>query len=280
MNLYYEELKVTPPSDYYELILSYACDLFEEAIEEYEDSFILRSESSLKDIQKNLEDFCHNLSALHNQKIDCIFTYSQQSNEDWINLYKESVSPVDVGDFYVHPSWYEEKNGRINIIIDPALAFGSGQHETTAGCLKAISKYIKIHDTVLDVGCGSGILSIASALKHARVWACDTDSVATESTYENCRINNVSLENIWTGSINNSPKKEFNVVIANIVADVLIFLSDNLINVLQINGILILSGILNSLSSKVEKEFSSSLLLVEKFEGEEWTTLVYQKKGN
>ena len=129
-------------------------------------------------------------------------------------------------------------------MIDPALAFGSGHHQTTSNCLKFIPNLIKKDDNILDVGCGSGILSIAAAKLGANIDICDTDELSIQEAIKNAKLNNVIINNSWIGSANNS-SKIYDLVIANIIADVLILISKDLKERVKQNGYLILSGILN-----------------------------------
>ena len=97
----------------------------------------------------------------------------------------------------MRPSWSEAKEGKIDILIDPALAFGSGHHETTSSCLLAIDEFVKKGDSLLDVGTGSGILAIAATKKGAVVDVCDTDEICIESTKSNFALNNQEINKSW-----------------------------------------------------------------------------------
>ena len=169
------------------------------------------------------------------------------------------------------------KDGFVNITIDPALAFGTGHHPTTSTCLSAISKYVKKNNEVCDVGCGSGILAIGAIKLGAIVDACDTDEVSIANAKENAKLNGVSYRQIWQGSINKTDKK-YDVVIANIVADVLVFLAKDLKNALNDkDSIMILSGILDKYEQKVLDAYKDCDL-VEKIAQDEWVSLVLKRK--
>ena len=140
--------------------------------------------------------------------------------------------------------------------------------------MKAIKKYVKENDTFLDIGCGSGILGIVAAKLGARVDACDTDPLAVKSTKENFELNNVSYENLWEGSVNNTNKK-YDVVVANIIADVLIFLAEDIKK--RVNRYLILSGIIDKYKDKVLQKYKD-LSLIEEIKENEWVTLVLERK--
>jgi ribosomal protein L11 methyltransferase len=137
-------------------------------------------------------------------------------------------------------------------------------------------KYVDNKSTVLDVGCGSGILSIASAKLGAVVDGCDTDLVSVENAEKNALLNGVSYRHLWKGSVNTAICC-YDVVIANIVADVLVVLSKDLKAVLKQEGVLILSGILDKYEKKVLAHYADCSL-VERISDGEWVSLVLQKK--
>ena len=215
------------------------------------------------------------------ESINMEFSEQTLKNQDWIANYRDSITPIVCGKYYIHPSWFEDKNHKINVIIDPALAFGSGHHASTFGCLKALG----IVETeiqslngkkVLDVGCGSGILSICAKKSGACVWACDTDEVAVDSTKENAQKNSVALENIFLGSLNVIPeaKETFDIVMANILADIIVALP--LQSFVKKGGYLILSGILDKYIPKVLDKFKNFKIVSQEIK-QEWATLVLQK---
>ena len=271
----YNELHITPDSSAYPLFLDFILSLSDEAIEENEGTIILRSEEDLEMLLFGVETFAKELSISLGNEIKLDTKLLIKENEDWIAQYRNSVQPLHVNDFYIHPSWVEGVEGKKNIIIDPALAFGSGHHETTYGCLLLLQNYVKEGTELLDVGCGSGILSIAARKCGAIVDLCDTDEQATQSALENFKLNHESFNRIWTGSVQKR-EKEYDVVVANIIADVLIMLASDLQKAVKEGGLLILSGILDKYVDKVEQKFSS-MKLVEKYQKEEWFTLVLQR---
>lgn len=169
-------------------------------------------------------------------------------DRDWLGEWKKSWQPVEVGErFIIAPPWSEvaELPPRIVIRIEPGMAFGTGTHETTRLCLKAIEKYFR-GGSLLDIGTGTGILAIAAARlhPHSKVEACDTDAEALEIARENARLNHVSERiNFRVGTVEEAtPSAE--VVCANLTADVIAPLLPALIGATC--GRLILSGILDS----------------------------------
>ncbi len=276
MKRHYYEYKITP-SAFFEEIESFLMDRFYNGIEESGGSLILRSEEPLDGIMEQLKEYTQSLEELFGQKVELDIQKSKKANEDWIEKYKKSITPVEVGEFYIHPSWHEPKKGKINIEIEPALAFGSGHHETTSGCLEAIGKYVKKGDRFLDVGCGSGILSIAAAKKGAVVDICDTDELAIQEAKKNFVLNETEFEDAWIGSAGQAQKK-YDIVTANIVADVLRMIRQDLLGATKEGGVLILSGIIEKYREDILKSFD--LPLIEEIKKGEWSTMILRKEDN
>ncbi|MBD3840297.1 MAG: 50S ribosomal protein L11 methyltransferase [Campylobacterales bacterium] len=271
MEKYYYELIIKPDS-YFELFLDLVSSLTDDAIEELDEQIIVRSEDELDVIKEGVEEFAKELSVAFDSEIRCDITLEKKENQDWISIYQQSVQPVEIGTFYIHPSWYDGIEGKLNIIIDPTLAFGSGHHETTSSCVKAIEQYVKQDFTVCDVGSGSGILAIAAAKLGCVVDICDTDEVAVNDALNNFEMNNVQASHSWVGSANGT-NKTYDVVIANIVADVLAMIAKDLKKITKQNGVLILSGIMAQHKQKVLNKFKDCTILDE-IQQNEWVTLV------
>ncbi len=268
---YYYEYRIRSDA-FLEEIESFLMDRFYNGIEEADGELILRSEESLDDVIEALQEYVASLEELFRQKVKLEIKKEKKQNSDWIEKYKQSITPVEVGEFYIYPSWHKPKEGKINIAIDPALAFGSGHHETTRGCLQAISCYVQPGMRVLDVGCGSGILAIAAAKKGAAVDICDTDELAIEESRKNFAKNQVEFKNAWVGSVN-MVKEKYDIVIANIVADVLVMIASDLKKALKPGGTLILSGIIEKYQDKVANKFCD-LGAIELIEDGEWRTMI------
>lgn len=267
---HYYELQIKPQSQY-DLFLELLSSLTNEALEENNGTLIARSEEELNDIEFGILEFSKQLN------ITCETKLLKLKNEDWVNNYKQSVKAVEVGDFYIYPTWDKPKNDKLNIIIDPALSFGSGHHETTSNCLIAMSKYVKESDELLDVGTGSGILAIGASKLGAVVDICDTDDFAVSDARENFEKNESKLNKAWVGSAALSPKK-YDVVVANIVADVLLMIKNDLKKCLKDDGILILSGILDKHKDRVSKKYKE-LEELEVIQKNEWVTLILRNRS-
>lgn len=191
---------------------------------------------------------------------------SETEDKDWINNWKTFFKPFRAADnIVIKPTWetYEKENeDDILIEIDPGIAFGTGSHETTKLCIQALDKYVKKGDSVLDVGCGSGILSIAALkLGAAHATAIDIDEVAVKVAAENMEVNHIpaSQYTLFDGDlITNSFLKVkagtgHDIVVANILADVIIPLTGVIRPHLKKGGLYITSGIINTKEEEVRK---------------------------
>ncbi|SFV75322.1 Ribosomal protein L11 methyltransferase [hydrothermal vent metagenome] len=275
MQEYYYEL-VVKVSSHHSLFADFLADTLPVGFEETEDGFIIRSEDNLETIEWGLEQFREALNKALNTDIELECHQSKLQNDDWVEKYKEGIKPLAIEKFYIHPTWDEPHPNLINIAIDPALAFGTGHHPTTASALKAISHYVKEGDSLIDVGCGSGILAIAAMKLGAIVDACDTDPISVENSIKNAKLNNLQYNNIWEGSCSLTQSK-YDIVVANIVADVLTFIANDLKNAMKDDAILVLSGILDKYEKKV-LSYYQDCEIIEKITQDEWVTLILKKK--
>ena len=275
MQGHYYEL-VIKVSSHHDLYADFLSDTLPIGFEEFDGGFIVRSEESLETIIWGLEQFTEALQKALCETIELECVQQKLENSDWVEAYQKSIEPIQIDTFYIHPTWEQSKENLINIALDPALAFGTGHHPTTATSLRAIGKYVKAGDDVLDVGCGSGILGIGAMKLGASVDACDTDPISVSNSQENAAINNLTFSSIWEGS-SSLAKRRYDVVVANIVADVLTFIANDLKKVLKDDGILILSGILDKYETKVLK-FYQDCEMIERIAQEEWVTLILKKK--
>ncbi|QOY51497.1 50S ribosomal protein L11 methyltransferase [Candidatus Sulfurimonas baltica] len=274
MQEHYFEL-VVKPSSHHSLFSDFLADTLPVGFEETDDSFIIRSEDDLDTIVWGLEQFTEALQKALGENIELECIQSKLKNSDWVEVYQNSIQPIQIDKFYIHPTWDEPSKDLINIVIDPALAFGTGHHPTTASSLRAIAKYVKKDSKVLDVGCGSGILGVGALKLGALVDACDTDIVCVDNSELNAKLNEVKFNNLWEGSCSLA-KSNYDVVVANIVADVLTFIANDLKSVLKDDGILVLSGILDKYEKKVLK-FYKEFNIVETIREDEWVTLILKK---
>jgi ribosomal protein L11 methyltransferase len=207
-------------------------------------------------------------------------------DQDWMQKWKEGFEAVNVGErFIVSPSWKlpGDKRGRIVIQIDPGMAFGTGTHETTRLCLEAIERYWK-GGGLLDVGTGTGILAIAAAKLEpkSRVLAIDVDPQAVEVARENVAINGVfDLIELSQLQPRDLAGHGFDVVVANLTAEVIVELTRDLANCLMGHGLLILSGILTEFEGDVERALASDAFsVIDRREAREWCALVARRDSS
>lgn len=268
----YYELTMTLKEDFVEFIADFVANIAGDGLEIGRGKIIVRGENDLTYVQEAVESLVGTLGGT----IDIEYKLEEKANVDWIASYQNSIEPIEAGKFYIYPSWYEAKKGKINIKIDPALAFGSGHHATTFSCLDAIGTYIKGKERVLDVGCGSGILGLACKKMGASVELCDTDPISVDSCEENFALNGAEYDELWEGSANQA-QGEYDVVIANIIADVLKFIVHDLKRATKTDGLLILSGILDKKEEQVQEVYRD-LELIERKIKDEWVTLIYKNR--
>jgi len=183
--------------------------------------------------------------------------------EDWANNWKQYFKPLKIGEkLVIKPSWekYENTENRIILEIDPASSFGTGQHHTTRLCLELLEKSLKEGDRILDLGCGSGILSIGAMLLGAEsAVAVDIEENSAKTAMENAEKNNISADKYITycGNILSDEKlaseidDKYDIIAANIVADVLIAMKDYFVRYLKKDGTLIISGIIEERMDEV-----------------------------
>ncbi len=180
--------------------------------------------------------------------------------DDWINKWQEYAKPMLFGDkLWICPSWCEIPDSTANnIILDPEMAFGTGSHATTGLCLDWVANNVTPGTTVIDYGCGSGILGIAAArLGATRVYGVDIDPIALEVSDKNALQNHVLTSVFSTHLPEHMPEIKADIVIANILAVPLLGLATTLANLLRPSGSIILSGILQEQAEMVVNSYST-----------------------
>ncbi|HKM28777.1 MAG TPA: 50S ribosomal protein L11 methyltransferase [Anaerovoracaceae bacterium] len=209
---------------------------------------------------------------------------SLQSDEEWKDNWKEYFKPAKISEhIVVKPTWetYENKDNSLVIEIDPGMAFGTGTHETTSLCVKLMEKYQKQGDKVLDVGCGSGILSIAGALLGAsEVLGVDIDPIAVEVTQENIKLNNLQhIARAQYGDLTKGIDFRANIIAANLMADLVMMLSSDVSKHLLPGGVYISSGILVTKEEQVAGAIrDAGFEVIEIMEDGEWCAIAARVK--
>ena len=242
--------------------------------------------SILMNIRKELEEMRSYLEVG-----ECTIEESQTEDVDWVNNWKQYFHQFYIDDILVIPSWeqVEEKDSdKLVIHIDPGTAFGTGMHETTQLCIRQLKKYVKPDTQILDVGCGSGILGML-ALKFGAVHSVgtDLDPCAIDATHENMEVNGIGRDQyeVMIGNIIDDPAvqdavgyEKYDIVAANILADVLVPLTPVIIGQLKHGGIYITSGIIDDKEQTVvDAVKAAGLEVLEVNHQGEWVSVTARK---
>ena len=212
-------------------------------------------------------------------------TIDEKENQDWSKKWKEKWTVTHVTDkIAVVPSWleYEPKEDEITITLDPGCAFGTGTHQTTQLCMKALEKYLKKGDSVADIGTGSGILAIlAKKLGASKVYGCDIDETVIDVCKKNAVVNGVNgVNGELVFELNTADKitEQFDFVCANILHFVLAEIMGDLKNITKQKGLISLSGILNEKKDMVLEAIKrENLEIVDTLVQDQWISYVVQK---
>lgn len=221
-------------------------------------------------------------------------TISETEDKDWVNNWKKFFKPFRIDDtIVIKPTWEEltdRKEDDLVIEIDPGISFGTGAHETTKLCIHGIKKYMKPDSVLLDAGSGSGILSIiAKKLGAKEVLGVDIDQYATHSAIENAEVNHLPVEdgslNFMTGNIIEDDgirtrigKEKYDLVVANILADVIIPLSGVIGENIKPGGIFISSGIINTKENAVREALEKNrFTVIEVNHMNDWVSFIAKK---
>lgn len=240
----------------------------------------------LMNVRKELEDMRAFLDVG-----ECTIEESETEDVDWVNNWKQYFHQFYVDDILIIPSWEQvkpEDEGKMIIHIDPGTAFGTGMHETTQLCIRQIKKYVTDTTRILDVGCGSGILGML-ALKFGAAYAVgtDLDPCAIDATHENMKENGVPKEQyeVMIGNIIDDKAIQdqvgyacYDIVAANILADVLVMLTPVIVSQLKPGGIYITSGIIDDKEEVVKQAVADAglELLDVTYQGE-WVCVTARK---
>ncbi len=222
---------------------------------------------------------------------ECTIEESQTEDVDWVNNWKQYFHQFYVDDVLIIPSWEEvkpEDEDKMIIHIDPGTAFGTGMHETTQLCIRQIRKHVTEDTMILDVGCGSGILGML-ALKFGAKYSVgtDLDPCAIDATHENMEVNGISKDQyeVMIGNIIDDKEiqdkvgyEKYDIVVANILADVLVPLTPVIVNQLKTGGIYITSGIIdNKEETVVNAVKAAGLEVLEVTYQGEWVSVTARK---
>lgn len=213
-------------------------------------------------------------------------TISEHNEEEWAATWKKYYRPAKVGrKFIISPAWIDypaTKDGRQTIELDPGMAFGTGTHPTTVLCIEALEKYVKPGCRVLDVGTGSGVLSIAAAkLGAGSVLGLDLDDAAVQSARLNVKLNHVeSAVSVKKNDLAGGIRQKYDLIVGNLLAELVIRLaSENIVQNLADNGVLIVSGLIQTKRDQVRAALESGHMAVSgEARSGDWVALVARKE--
>ena len=237
-----------------------------------------RAEQTLSDVERKLiafkKDAFIDFGTLETSK-------REVDGDLWRTQWKEHFKPIHIGKVVILPEWieYQKQDGEIIVLLDSNMAFGTGEHETTSMCVEFLGSYVRPNDTVLDVGCGSGILGIsASKLGAKEVIMTDIDECAIVATEHNMKLNGIKNGKVLLKNLLDDNTVKGEVIVCNIMAEVLIAFAPYIANNLKDDGIIILSGILVERLSAVKDAYLNAgfTFVEEKIKGE-WSALVMRR---
>ncbi|MEZ3421282.1 MAG: 50S ribosomal protein L11 methyltransferase [Eubacterium sp.] len=207
------------------------------------------------------------------------------SAQDWVNNWKQYFHAMPIGEkLLIRPVWEQEYDagGRTVLHIEPGLAFGTGSHPTTKLCLETLEKYINQNSNVLDIGCGSGILSIAALLLGAKsAFGVDIDKLAVKTALANAEENGFKppVFNAVHGNLSDKVNGRYNIIVANIVADIIIQFNKEVSRFLEDGGIYITGGIINARKDEVIASFAENgFEILENYEEKDWNVFVCKRR--
>ena len=253
-------------------------------------SFYLEEDADTESILKNVRQELEEMSEFMDLG-ECSIEESETEDVDWVNNWKQYFHQFYVDDILIIPSWEDvkpEDKDKMVIHIDPGTAFGTGMHETTQLCIRQIRKHVTPDTEILDVGCGSGILGMLAlkfGAKHSV--GTDLDPCAIDATYENMEVNGISKDQyeVMIGNIIDDKAVQdkvgyecYDIVVANILADVLVALTPVIVNQLKKGGIYITSGIIDDKEETVvEAVEKAGLEVLEVTYQGEWVSVTARK---
>lgn len=242
--------------------------------------------SFLSETIEEIRDSINNLSSYDIDLGQNAVSISEVHEEEWATAWKKYYHPVKISErFTIVPTWEEYKpvsSDELIIELDPGMAFGTGTHPTTVMCIQALERAVQEDDLVVDVGTGSGVLSIASALLGAKhVKALDLDEVAVESAKMNMKLNKVQERvDVSQGNLLDGVDEQADVVVANILAEVIMRFTDDVGKVVKPDGYFIASGIIQPKKDDVKNAIiSAGFTIEETIQMEDWVALIAKRNS-
>lgn len=240
-------------------------------------SFLMETVDEIKEAINNL--LLYDIDLGRNTLSIC-----EVNEEEWATAWKKYYHPVKISEkFTIVPTWEEYTpvhSDELIIEMDPGMAFGTGTHPTTVLCIQALERYVKEYDTVIDVGTGSGILSVAAAMLGAKdIQAFDLDTVAVESAKQNIKLNGASDQvTVKQNNLLDGISGERDVIVANILAEVILRFTDQAYDLLKKDGYFITSGIIGQKKLQVKTALEEAGFdIVEVLSMEDWVSIIAKK---
>ncbi|MDR4925525.1 MULTISPECIES: 50S ribosomal protein L11 methyltransferase [Peribacillus] len=213
-----------------------------------------------------------------------VVSISEVNEEEWATAWKKYYNPVKISErFTIVPTWEDYtpvSSDELIIELDPGMAFGTGTHPTTVMCIQALERTVQPGDLVVDVGTGSGVLSIAAALLDAkRIQSLDLDEVAVQSAKQNVELNNVQDKvSVSQGNLLDGVNEQADIVVANILAEVIMRFTDDVAKVVKPGGYFIASGIIQTKKQDVKEAIiASGFTIEETILMEDWVAIIAKR---
>lgn len=240
-------------------------------------SFLAETVEEIKLAIANLVNFDINIG-------ENVVTLCEVDEEDWATAWKQYYHPVKISErFTIVPTWEEYtpvSTDELIIELDPGMAFGTGTHPTTVMCLQALENVVSKNDAVIDVGTGSGVLSIGAAMLGAKqVHALDLDEVAVAAARENVELNKVDgIVQVFHGNLLDTVKEPADVVVANILAEIIVTFTDDAYSIVKPGGVYVTSGIIGAKKDDVKEALEKSGFTIEEvLMMEDWVAIIARR---
>lgn len=240
-------------------------------------SFLAETVEEIKAAITNLINYDINIG-------ENLLSISEVNEEDWATAWKKYYHPVKISErFTIVPTWENYtpvSTDELIIELDPGMAFGTGTHATTVMCLQALEKVVKKGDSVVDVGTGSGVLSVGAALLGAtQVHALDLDLVAVNAAKENVELNKVdNVVEVFHGNLLDTVKEPADVVVANILAEIIMTFTDDAFSIVKPGGYFVTSGIIGAKKEDVKNALIASGFVIEEvLMMEDWVAIIAKR---
>ncbi|MBK2025964.1 50S ribosomal protein L11 methyltransferase [Francisella philomiragia] len=252
----WHQLEFTLKSKYFDIVENYLFDNDAGSVTRIDKSDDIVSITVLYENHHNIDSIIANIQKKFENIIESEINYEIIKDQQWEAAWLYDYDPISIGkNIVVYPNWRQppQDNEHTYIIVDPSIAFGCGNHETTKMCLEWLEKYVSKDSLVLDYGCGTGVLAIGAVKLGAKyAEGIDIDLNSIESSIKNAQENSVANKTHFS---DNPPKQQFDLVVANIFSNVLISLVESITSSLKLGGRLALSGIIENQVDEVQQEF-------------------------